>query len=222
MVTMTASNRDCNLTNDSVDEFAHLVRIVVARFVRRLPPSVQRDDLMAAGMIGLVRALQQSGHIRESSPEMFAAYARIKIRGAILDELRRHDWAPRRRRGGKSAEEREVAPVHVIGFDDLAPDAIGGLLAEVAQDSAAETWGMRSPEAELERKSFIRKLRHCIEALPERERGIVQMRYFEDVPSKEIASLLNVSEARVSQLHARALSAIRGQIAAADDLPLAA
>src|SRR5690242_2929371 len=83
----------------------HLVLSIVAEFMRRVPRSVQREDLVAAGSIGLLHALRSNSH---TCPEMLIGYARIRIRGAILDELRRHDWSPRRRR---TAATSAVAPV---------------------------------------------------------------------------------------------------------------
>jgi RNA polymerase sigma factor for flagellar operon FliA len=87
-----------NTVNEAtLAEHMHLVHRIVARFARRLPRSVRREDLEAAGTLGLFNALRSSDH---TCAEMFAAYARIRIRGAILDELRRNDWSPRRRRNG--------------------------------------------------------------------------------------------------------------------------
>jgi RNA polymerase sigma factor FliA len=222
---MTALQCDAPVSRESLNEQMHLVRIIVARFARRLPPSVQREDLLAAGTAGLFRALQTSGHLRATCPEMFASYAKIRIRGFILDELRRHDWSPRRRRAqasndataetkpnDSSLKRREALPVHVIGFDDVSPEALPALLAEVGQESRPGSWGTRSPEDELEEKSAFAKLRHYVAELPARERSIIQMRYFEGIPCKDIAAMLGLSEARVSQLHARATMMLRGRL----------
>src|SRR5438045_6504814 len=98
-------------TDQSIRDHMHLVHRIVAQFMRRLPRSVQREDLVAAGTLGLFQALKTSGHTLATCEEMFTAYARIRIRGAILDELRRHDWSPRRRRAGKEVEQAASAAV---------------------------------------------------------------------------------------------------------------
>jgi RNA polymerase sigma factor for flagellar operon FliA len=182
----------------------HLVLSIVADFMRRVPRSVQREDLVAAGSMGLLHALRSKKH---TCPEMLTAYARIRIRGAVIDELRRHDWSPRRRRspvatvsvevvgGNPNAvpEKRsdEKSGVVVIGFDDLPPT-----------HSLREEGPSPLEQVEVRRSSV--EVRRAVERLPPRERTIVRMRYFDDVSSKAIASTLGLSEARVSQLLARA------------------
>jgi RNA polymerase sigma factor FliA len=166
-------------------EFARLLPLVhqtASRLMRRLPSSIQRDDLIAAGTVGLLQALRDG---RNTGDEMFAAYARIRIRGAMLDELRRGDWAPRRKRGGESP------PVAVVRFDDLPPTVV------FAADGT-------SPLERLEQARELSAMTGAMELLPEREREILRLRYFEQVPSKSIAASMGLSEARVSQLHARA------------------
>lgn len=182
----------------------HLVFGIVAEFMRRVPRSVQRDDLIAAGSMGLVQALRSETH---TCPEMLTAYARIRIRGAIVDELRRHDWSPRRRRlqsanaapANAAADTEEKKGVVVIGFDDLPP---AHTLCEEGP----------SPLEQLELHRSGLDLRRALEQLPPRERTIVRMRYFDDVSSKTIASTLGVSEARVSQLLSRATSQLKQRL----------
>jgi len=177
-----------------LNEKMQLVRLIVAQFVRKVPSSVQRDDLVSAGTLGLFRALSTSGHAVETMPEAFTAYAKIRIRGAIIDELRRHDWSPRRRRPAANVRPSQVPPpVNVVGFDDLAPDVSSNLMSDP-----------RSPEVELESAMTSAKLHAQVNALPEREQAIIKMRYFDEISSKDVANHLGISEARVSQLHARA------------------
>jgi RNA polymerase sigma factor FliA len=209
----------------------HLVHRIVARFVRRLPRSVQREDLVSAGTIGLFHALRTN--TRTDSAEMFAAYACIRIRGSIVDELRRHDWSPRRRRtpAASSAapasnvvpfrprnadslppppEPSAATPVAVVGFDDLPPHQ-----SEMASEGV-------SALDQLAEQSELAALRRAVDLLEGREREIVKLRYFEGMPSKAIASTLGLSEARISQLHARATARLREILAGADELELAA
>jgi RNA polymerase sigma factor for flagellar operon FliA len=207
----------------------HLVLTIVADFMRRVPRSVQREDLVAAGSMGLLHALRSKTH---TCPEMLAAYARIRIRGAIIDELRRHDWSPRRRRvngqalagvvvagpgietaaasGSGPAEKSEKVGVVVVGFDDLPPT------------HAFRSDGP-SPLEEVEDRRGASRVREAVAQLPPRERSIVTMRYFEEVPSKTIASSMGLSEARVSQLLARATSQLKQILTErSDELDLAA
>lgn len=200
------------LANSDFVAHMHLVLSIVADFMRRVPRSVQREDLVAAGSMGLLHALRSKKH---TCPEMLAAYARIRIRGAIIDELRRHDWSPRRRRTpavpsptivhGRTTingaalpneEKSEKIGVVVIGFDDLPP----------AQSLREEG---PSPLEQVEVQRSSHEVRNAVAKLPPRERAIVTMRYFEEVPSKAIASKMGLSEARVSQLLARATSQLR-------------
>ncbi len=189
----------------------HLVLGIVADFMRRVPRSVQREDLIAAGSMGLLQALRSQKH---TCPEMLTAYARIRIRGAVIDELRRHDWSPRRRRtpvpsprGGASSAPVALVPsgapaseektgVVVIGFDDLPPTHA---LCEEGPSPLEQVEGQRSSV----------EVRRAVDQLPPRERTIIRMRYFDDVSSKAIASTLGLSEARVSQLLARATSQLK-------------
>jgi RNA polymerase sigma factor for flagellar operon FliA len=201
----------------------HLVLTIVADFMRKVPRSVQREDLVAAGSMGLLQALRSKTH---TCPEMLTAYARIRIRGAIIDELRRHDWSPRRRRqpspsapvvvtngtadGSATPEKPEKLGVVVVGFDDLPPT------------HAFRAEGP-SPLEQVEDRRGARRVREAVAMLPPRERNIVTMRYFEDVPSKAIASSLGLSEARVSQLLARATAQLKQILTEnASDLDLAA
>ncbi len=203
-------------TSEDIAEHLPLVERIVAHFMRRLPRSVQREDLMAAGMLGLFHALRWSAH---TCPEMFASYARIRIRGSIVDELRRHDWSPRRRKepapaGTEStsnvtpiaAKTEEVRPrVTVVAFDDLWAGAAAGF----AEESPSPL------EKILERREH-ESLHAAVASLPEREREIVRMRYFQGMPSKAIAEVMGLSEARISQLHARAVTHLRDVLAEAD------
>ena len=207
---MTNETQLTSPTNHDVIEHLPLVQRIVAHFMRRLPRSVQREDLVAAGTLGLFQALRSSAH---TCPEMFASYARIRIRGSILDELRRHDWSPRRRRDPNASANpngpasvtaipgASIPPVRVrvavVSFDDLPAGSSAGL----AQGS--------SPFDEVLERREHEALHAAVEQLPERERDIIRMRYFEGMPSKAIAQAMGLSEARISQLHARATGRLK-------------
>ena len=187
-------------TAAEVTTYLPLVQQVVARFIGKLPPNVLRDDLVAAGTYGLIDSLRKNGHDRSPT---FEWYARIRIRGAILDELRTQDWLTRRARsrvtaaakgGAQMASERST----VVGFDDLPP----------AMSQLIDTSTPNPLEASIER-SERRQLDLAVESLPERERMIVRMHYYKGEQFKVIAEELGVSEPRVSQLHARAVTLLR-------------
>jgi RNA polymerase sigma factor for flagellar operon FliA len=182
-------------TAEALAEHMPLVRGIAAQLMRRLPRSVQLDDLVAAGTLGLFHALRSTSH---TSPEMLGAYLRIRVRGAIVDELRRHDWSPRRRKASPSAA------VAVVGFDDLTPDATAKLHSDEGRGSPLE--------GALARQAHV-ALHAAVDELPTREAAIVRMRYFDEMPAKGIARVLGLSEARVSQLHARATNRLRELLA---------
>ena len=192
-------------SSEEVARHMPLVRQVVARFLRRLPANVLRDDLMAAGVYGLIDSLRKNGG--DQGPT-FESYARIRIRGAILDELRTQDWLPRRARWAASGKcaGAEDGPVAVIGIDDLAPNERLGSLSDEED---------KSPAALLEDRSEGQRLAKAIEFLPPREQTIVKMHYYQGARFKDIGALLGVSEPRVSQLHSRAIGQLRKLLAEA-------
>jgi RNA polymerase sigma factor for flagellar operon FliA len=177
----------------------YLVRGMVARFLRRVPPSVQRDDLMAAGAIGLMDALAKHCGERDAR---FEWYARVRIRGAILDELRQQDWLSRRARARALDPARTSVRPTVVAVDDLH----GGSHAYEPQDDDLA-----------ERHPGRVALSDAIRQLPTRERGIVEMHYVRGVQFREIAEMLGVSVPRVSQLHARAIGMLREILEAEGD-----
>ncbi len=214
---------DAPLTDTMLNEHMHLVRSTVARFMRRLPRSVLREDLISAGTLGLYCALRSSDH---TCPEMFASYARIRIRGSILDELRRHDWSPRRRRAATPALPSNVIPINeaaakAIAAPPPAPIQMVGL--DDLPETAALSNSDESPLDQVAEKRSHQALHKAMASLPERERDILRMRYFEGHSSKEIACVMQLSEARISQLHARATARLRRFLEEEDaDVKLAA
>lgn len=184
---------------EEISRHMPLVRQVVARFLRRLPSNVLRDDLVAAGVYGLVDSLRKNGG--DHGPT-FESYARIRIRGAILDELRTQDWLPRRARWAALGKRptTEDAPIAVVGLEDLGAGERGNsFIDEEAKD----------PSEQLEEHQGGRQLAEAIEKLPARERTIVRMHYFQGARFKDIGEVLGVSEPRVSQLHSRAMGQLK-------------
>jgi RNA polymerase sigma factor FliA len=186
------------VTAEDIKTYLPLVRQVVARFLRKLPPNVLRDDLMAAGTFGLIDSLRKNGEDRSPT---FEWYARIRIRGAILDELRAQDWLTRRARSRvtASAVEGQSGRAVVIGFDDLTDAGRQSLLDQ----------NTPSPLEIVEGNADRAALAEAVGQLLERERLIVTLHYFQGVQFKTIAAQLGVSEPRVSQLHSRAMAKLR-------------
>jgi len=184
-------------TREELTSYMHLVHQVVGRLLRKLPPNVLRDDLLAAGAFGLVDALRKSA---DRGPA-FDWYARIRIRGAVVDELRAQDWLTRRARTRieRAQAKGELGGVSVVGFDDL-PEA----QANAFVDESAAT-----PQEQVERNMDRLALERAVALLPEREGNIVGWHYFDGVPFKTIAVRLGVSEPRISQLHSRAMGRLR-------------
>jgi RNA polymerase sigma factor for flagellar operon FliA len=172
------------------------------RMLRRVPPNVLRDDLAAAGSYGLVDALRRS---RERGPA-FEWYARVRIRGALVDELRSQDWLSRRARTRTTQAQAEgtVGGTSVVGFDDLPKSQAEGFVDETSS----------TPLEAVERRMDRSTLERVVGMLPEREAEIVTWHYFDDVPFKDIAARLGVSEPRISQLHSRAIGQLKSKLTA--------
>lgn len=189
------------LEADLIVRYAPLVRQIAGGFQRKLPQSVLRDDLIAAGMAGLWDAIRKHGN---DAGESFEWYVRVRIRGAILDELRAQDWLPRRMRAKNTEQDRDASlPVTVIRVGD------------VSEWERARSWRAGTgwdAELAVEGKDTAEAVARAVERLPDRERHIVAMHYFQGVKFKELGAELGVSEPRVSQLHSRALQRLRGML----------
>jgi RNA polymerase sigma factor for flagellar operon FliA len=194
-----------NPTREELDLYMPLVRQVVARVLRKLPPNVLREDLISAGAFGLIDALRKSP---DRGPA-FDWYARVRIRGAVVDELRAQDWLTRRARSRitRAKADGSGGSAAIVGFDDL---------SEAQANSFADE-SVATPEAQVEQRMDRRILERAVQGLPEREGNIVAWHYFEDVPFKTIATRLGVSEPRVSQLHSRAIGLLRATMVETSD-----
>jgi RNA polymerase sigma factor for flagellar operon FliA len=176
-----------------------LVHTEVARMLRRVPPNVLRDDLVAAGTCGLLDALRRSP---DRGPA-FEWYARVRIRGTLVDELRSQDWLSRRARARTTQAHADggAGGTVVVGFDDLPPTE------QELRDETSST-----PLELVERRMARAGLERAVALLPEREADIVTWHYFDDVAFKTIAARLGVSEPRVSQLHSRAIYRLKTEL----------
>jgi RNA polymerase sigma factor for flagellar operon FliA len=187
-------------SREEIDLYMPLVHQVVARMLRKLPPNVLREDLTSAGAFGLIDALRKSA---DRGPA-FEWYARVRIRGAVVDELRAQDWLTRRARSrvARGQADGTCGSSAVVGFDDLSD----------AQANSFADESVATPEAQVEMRLDRRILERAVRDLPERESNIVSWHYFDDVPFKTIATRLGVSEPRISQLHSRAIGLLRASM----------
>lgn len=211
----------------AVVEHLPLVRRVAGRIARRLPAHVQLDDLMSAGTEGLLDAARKFDPAKGVA---FGAYAEIRIRGAVMDELRQHDFAPRalrrRQRLFESARQQakragcpttDEALARRVG---VAPEALAGWLAEgqlrmLSTDApdAAELLDEREDvEAGAVRKQQLAALQKAIETLTPRLQIVLSLYYAEELTLKEIGQTMGVTESRVCQLHGQAVAGIRAAL----------
>lgn len=232
---MYVTNPDIE-SEDLVSKHAALVKRIAYHLMSRLPPSVQADDLIQAGMIGLLEA---SRNYDASQGASFETYAGIRIRGAMLDEIRRTDWTPRsvhrkarqvaeavrdiENREGRDARDVEVADKLGIDLDEyhrILQDATGcrvfsiddgGMNGDEAPQPVADS-GRNDPLDHLHSDDFKSALAEAISNLPERERLVMAMYYDEELNLREIGEVLGVSESRVCQIHGQALIRLRARM----------
>ena len=190
------SGVDQLLTQQLLTEYAPLVRQIVGGFQRKLPRNILREDLIGAGMSGLWDAIRRQGDKRGES---FEWYVRVRIRGAILDELRAQDWLPRRARANLEESGKGVMP-SVVRFDEISDWEKSRCLGVTDETNS---------EAAVHAKFTREALVQAIEQLPERERHIVAAHYFLGVKFKDLGTELGVSEPRISQLHSRAMQRLK-------------
>ncbi|TDQ36652.1 RNA polymerase sigma factor FliA [Thiopseudomonas denitrificans] len=216
-----------------LEQHATLVKRIAYHMLARLPASVQVEDLIQAGMIGLLEAARKFDASKGASFETFVG---IRIRGAMLDEVRKGDWAPRsvhrntrmvgdavrevEKRTGRDATDREVAKELGVDLDEyyrMLADTRGSRLFsfdDLMEDGAPEPkYGQsHEPGYATEDERFREALAEAIDGLPERERLVLSLYYNEELNLKEIGQVLGVSESRVSQLHSQCAARLRSRL----------
>lgn len=230
---MTKKERD-----QLIMKYVPLVKNVVGRITARLPSHVvDREDLIHVGVIGLMSALEKYDANRNVQ---FETYARFRIRGAVLDEMRSRDWVPRstrskdnkleaafeklQRKLGRSPDEEEVAEFLKMTMDEYfqlldesrcismisSEDLPGDYLDSLSREEMLETIDHGNP-LELLKSSELRDgMKRAVNQLPEKERLVLALYYYEELTMKEIGKVLNLTESRVCQLHTQAILRLRG------------
>jgi RNA polymerase sigma factor for flagellar operon FliA len=211
-----------------VTRHAELVKRIAYHLAGRLPPSVEVADLIQAGMLGLLEAAENFTANRGAS---FETYAGIRIRGAMIDALRKLDWAPRsvhrkaravaaavrdiERETGREARDGEIAQRLGISLEEyhaIVQDAASCRLASLDDVMAAAAADAADPFRETADDGFRAALVRAIESLPEREKLVMSLYYGDELNLKEIGAVLKVTESRVCQLHGQALVRLRARL----------
>lgn len=220
-------------------EYAPLVKVVAGRLSMYLGYNVEYEDLVSYGIFGLIDAIDKFDCLKDVK---FETYASLRIRGAILDQIRKMDWIPRTIRQkqkridaaikeietqyGRSATDEEIAKILGITDDEYldwqSQMKITNVVSlnefleqgsEVSNEAGStKSAAFDSPEEILERDELKKMLAQALELLTEKERKVILLYYYEDLTLKEISNILEVSESRISQLHTRALQKMRGKM----------
>jgi RNA polymerase sigma factor for flagellar operon FliA len=227
-----AQKKDSGLREKIILEFAPLVKIVAGRLSMYLGHNVEYDDLVSYGIFGLIDAIDKFDYLKEVK---FETYASLRIRGAILDQIRKLDWVPRTVRQkqkkldaairqieqdtGRSATDEEVANALGITQEDymdwLSDMKVSGVISlneymdqgsDISQDNGSYVAKrFEDPEERIVKEELVKVLRDSLDVLTEKEKKVITLYYYHDLTLKEISHILEVSESRVSQLHTKAL-----------------
>ncbi len=232
---MYATTMHVGTTDDLVIQHVPLVKRIAFYLLGRLPDTVLVDDLIQAGMLGLLEAVKNYDATQGAS---FDTYAGIRIRGSMLDEVRRSDWTPRsvhkkarmvseairevENRIGAEAKDIDIAEQLGVDLDDynqMLQDSVGckTLSVEELSETGDSIFSdaeklYDSPSDMLEEDDFQQALSNAIMSLPERERLVVALYYDEEFNLREIGAVLNVSESRVSQISSQAMLRLRSRL----------
>ncbi len=215
-------------------EYAPLVKVVAGRLSMYLGYNVEYEDLVSYGVFGLIDAIDKFDTNKEVK---FETYASLRIRGAILDQIRKMDWIPRtirqrqkqidtamkelEQRNGRPATDAELAAYMGISEDEfldwqnqVKADNMISLNEYVEQgnDISSEksiSSGFETPESVVEKSELKKMLEESLELLTDKEKKVILLYYYEELTLKEISRVLEVSESRISQLHTKALQKMK-------------
>lgn len=217
-----------------VENYLTLVNRIAYHLKGRLPDSVMVDDLIQSGVIGLIEAM---GKFDTTQGASFETYAGIRIRGAMLDEIRKGDWTPRsvyrkarqvseainnvENRVSRSARDEEIAEemdVSLKEYHHILQDTSSSHLLSIDEPDHEELSEGRiigktsTPLGELSEEGFKQAVVDQIHVLPEKEKLVMSLYYDEELNLKEIGQVLEVSESRVSQIHSQAIKRLKSRL----------
>lgn len=218
-------------------EYAPLVKVVAGRLSMYLGYNVEYEDLVSYGNFGLIDAIDKYDMAKAVK---FETYASLRIRGAILDQIRKMDWIPRTVRqrqkkidavvkeleakNGRNATDAEIADALGISGEEYLEWQSQMMITNVVSlneflEQGSEVPAERNltqkidvPEEVLERNELKKTLAESLELLTEKERKVILLYYYEELTLKEISNILEVSESRISQLHTRALQKMKNKL----------
>lgn len=231
------------LREQLIIEYAQLVKLVAGRLSIYLGHNVEYDDLVSYGIFGLIDAIDKYDL---SKSVKFETYASLRIRGAILDQIRKMDWIPRtvrqrqrkmedavkqiEMRTGKTATDEEIAKELGLSDDELLNWQSQLKVTNVVSLNEFEENGpeplvdaanpsrFSQPEEVVEEAELKETLAESLKILTEKERRVIELYYYEEMTLKEISAILGVSESRVSQLHTKGLMKLRKKMGAYMDI----
>jgi RNA polymerase sigma factor FliA len=230
-----------NVRGKIINEFAPLIKYIASRIAIRLPPHIDLNDLINAGVIGLIDAIEKFDAGKQIK---FKTYAEFRIRGAILDELRSMDWVPRSvRQKARKVEDAYARLEYSLGRpasdDEVAKemnvdmDTFHRLLSDTASVSLLSLDDLGEDDSDLSKRNLLEfiiqddkdwpshKIRYAevstlvakaIQSLPEKERMVISLYYYDELTMKEIGHVLKFTESRVSQIHTKAILRLRSKM----------
>ncbi len=224
-------NKSVEIRNQLVEYYLPLVRVVAGRLAISLPSHVDKEDLLSSGFFGLMDAIDRYDMNRQNK---FETYAGVRVRGAMLDYLRSKDWIPVTTRQkirkyeqaayelenelGRSATDEEMAErlgMSMKELSDLVCQMNAATVVPLEEYLRVDTIEAveQSPTESIEFKELQQTLAEAIDHLPEKERLVVSLYYYEELTLKEISLIMHLTEARISQMHTKAVFRLRGYLA---------
>ena len=232
-----ARTRSPEIREKIILEYAPLVKLVAGRLSMYLGYNVEYDDLVGYGVFGLIDAIDKYDNMKAVK---FETYASLRIRGAILDQIRKMDWIPRTIRQkqkkidaaikeienekGRAATDEEIAKSLGISDEEYLSwqsqmKVTGVVSLDEFMESGTEAPAqqnsqqrLETPEEVIEKEEMKKVLGQALELLTEKEKKVILLYYYEDLTLKEISNVLEVSESRISQLHTRALQKLKSKM----------
>jgi len=216
-------------------EYVSLVKIIAGRLFTKYNGNVSFDDLVGYGVIGLIDAVEKFDYKRKVK---FRTYANIRIRGAVIDQLRAIDWVPRSIRSKYKAYERAVKDLQSYHGDQITEKMIAEKMNFTIEEyrefleeisiysvysldkklSDSVHFDIESdyidfqPENAMDKKELIKDLTEAVDTLNERQKKIIQLYYYSELTYKEMSKILDITESRISQLHTEIIAKLKGKL----------